>query len=544
MVTLIRNPGYYSPYNHPDRALPIRNTVLNLLAEYDPDKYGETAIAAKADELIVYEGVEEEAEYPYPWYVDYVISEAGDILEEEGMDVSYVYTGGLNIYTTLDVNVQKAMEKAFTDDDNFPSSSTGDIVESGMAIMDPSTGQIKGLMGGRVYETRRGFNRATDLVRSPGSTIKPIVTYGPAIDLGYGSGTVIDDAPVRFGSWSPNNDDFTYMGRVTMRTAVARSRNVCAVKMLQTIGETTGVEYGLRMGLPLVAEDANLALTLGGLTYGVSPLQMAGAFSTYANSGIFIKPYAITKIADSKGNIIYTAEPQMTEAVSAEAAYIMTDIMTTGVTSGTGTAARISGWQTAGKTGTNSTPPGSEDPDFAGRSGIKDAWFVGYTTALTGAVWMGYDDKKDDDGNLQYMTGVYGGTYPARLFREVMTEALQNYQQANFSRPSGVVSSAVDTKVGGPPTSLTPSKYSSSELFIKGYGPFSDGEVEWVEVEICSASGMIATAHCPDTKTGVYLQRTDGKTQSEKVKDIALYIDPDTCNIHTSHEIGREAVYV
>jgi penicillin-binding protein 1A len=534
LVAMIRNPGYYSPYNYPERALNIRNTVLNLLAEYDPDQYGESAITAKADELVVYEGAGDSADYQYPWYVDYVISEASDILAAENIDSSYIYTGGFHIYTTMDVNVQNAMETAYTDDSNFPTSSTGDIVESGMIIIEPTTGQIKGLVGGRVYETRRGFNRATDLVRSPGSTIKPIVSYGPAVALGYGSGTVIDDAPVTYGSWSPKDDDWQYEGRITMRQAIVESRNICAVKMLQTIGETVGWEYGVKMGLPLVASDANLALTLGGLTYGVSPLDMAGAFSTFANYGVYIEPYAISKITDAQGNVIYTAEPEMSEVMSEAAAYIVTDMLTSAVSYGTGTRAKVSGWQTAGKTGTNGLPPASEDPDYAGKSGTKDAWFVGYTTALTGAVWMGYDDKKDENGNLQYLSNVYGGTYPAALFNTVMTQALENYENESFSRPDGVISASVDTKVGGSPTSLTPSAYISSELFLEGYGPSSDGTVEWVTAEICVDSGAVATAYCPNTTTGVYLQRTDGSTVSEKVDDYALYLPSTTCTLHTS----------
>jgi penicillin-binding protein 1A len=439
LVAMIRNPGYYSPYNYPERALNIRNTVLNLLAAYDPQQYGRSAIEAKADALVVYEDSGDDADYQYPWYVDYVISEATEIFEEQNLDASYIYTGGLHIYTTLDVNVQAAIEEAYADDSNFPESRTGDIVESGMIIMEPTTGQIKGLVGGRVYETRRGFNRATDLVRSPGSTIKPVVAYGPAVALGYSTGTIIDDSPVRYGSWSPNNDDWQYKGKITMRQALAESRNVCAVKLLMKIGVEVGWEYGVKMGLPLVETDANPSLTLGGLTYGVSPYDMAGAFSTFANYGVYIKPYAISKITDAAGNVIYSAEPAQTEVMSGAAAYIVTDMLTSAVSYGTGTRAKISGWQTAGKTGTNGLPPASDDPDYAGKSGTKDAWFVGYTTALTGAIWMGYDNKKDADGNLQYLSNVYGGTYPAALFSTVMTNALENYENKVFSCPDGVV---------------------------------------------------------------------------------------------------------
>lgn len=542
LVGLIRNPGWYSPYNNPDRAISIRNTVLDLLVEYD-SSYTDVATAAKADDLVVYEGSGDDAGYDYPWFVDYVISEASDALESVGLDPGAVYTGGLHIYTTMDVNVQSAMESAYADDSNFPSSSTGDIVESAMLIMEPTTGEIKGLVGGRVYETRRGFNRATDLQRSPGSTIKPVVAYGPAVDLGYGSGTVIDDSPVGFNSsYSPKNDDWSYKGRITMRQAIVESRNVCAVKVLQTIGESVGWEYGIKMGLPLVAADANSALTLGGLTYGVAPVHMAGAFSTFANSGVYIEPHAISKITDAKGNVIYTANPKMTEVMSEGAAYIVTDMLTSAVNYGTGTRAKVSGWQTAGKTGTNGLP--TEDPDFRGRSGTKDAWFVGYTTALTGAVWIGYDNKKDADGNLQYLSNVYGGTYPARLFNTVMTRALESYENKSFSRPDDVVSASVDTKTGGAPTELTPSQYISSELYVRGYGPSSDGSAEWVATEICADSGEQAGDFCPNRTQGVFLQLAEGSEASPKAADYSLYISSKTCSIHTTPTGDMSSAYV
>ena len=543
LVAIIRNPGYYSPYSNAEGALVVRNAVLSNMIKYDAETYGVSAETAMAEPIIVYESNEDVAQYDYPWFVDYVVSEAQDIMVELGMDENAVFSGGLRIYTTLDTSVQKTLETAFANDDNFPSSSTGDIVESGMIIIETQTGEIKGLVGGRSYVTRLGFNRATDLVRSPGSTIKPVVAYGPAVELGYGAGYVIDDAPVSYGSWSPNNDDHTYMGRITMRTAIMRSRNVCAVKILQLIGEQTGWEYGVKMGLPLVESDKNLSLTLGGLTYGVSPLDMAGAFATFGNGGVFTEPYSITKILNDDGDVIYSAVPEIEEVFSAATAYIMTDMLTSAVNGGTGTSARVSGWQTAGKTGTNGLPSAADDPDYAGKSGTKDAWFCGYTSALTAAVWMGYDNKTDEDGNLQYLSNVYGGSYPARLFRTVMTDALQNYQDTGFSRPDGVSSMTVDTKTGLSPTELTPSEFVSSELFRSGSTLYG-GDVSWTEVKICAESQQTAGPYCRNTTNSVRLVREDGTMPSNKVDDYQLYAvasdiaNAATCTLHTSYIPG------
>lgn len=545
LVAILRNPGYYSPYSYPERVLAIRNTVLNSLVTYDAEKYTALVEAAKAEPIVVYEGGGDDANYEHPWFVDHVINEGIEILESLGMEGASLFTKGLRIYTTLDPAVQTAIENAYADPDNinFPDSNTGDIVESGMVILDSSTGQIKGLVGGRVYETRRGFNRATMLERSPGSTIKPLVSYGPAVDLGYGAGTVINDSPFTYGSWSPNNDDHRYQGRITMRKAIMGSRNVCAVKMLMEIGVETGYSYGLKLGLPLVESDAVPALTLGGLTYGVSPLQMAGAFATFANEGIFIEPYSITRITYANGDLLYSAVPEAREVFSAQTAYIITDMLMSAVNGGTGTAAKISGWQTAGKTGTNGLPSAKDDPDYAGKSGTKDAWFCGYTPVLTGAVWMGYDNKKDADGNLQYLSNVYGGTYPARLFNSVMTQALANYEVTSFERPDGVSSLAVDTKTGTAPTALTPDEYRSSELF--GPGAILEGDgTAWEIVELCADTGLLASDYCPNKVSKVMLSYPEGQEPSDKVADYSLYKPGYTCTTHTTPQSNMIAVYI
>lgn len=547
LVGLIRNPGYYSPIYNPERALNIRNTVLNLVAELYPEKYASSAQTAKSEELVIYQVEETTADYAYPWFVDYVIGEASDILEDKGYTGTYVYTGGLRIYTTMDVNVQSAIEGVYADDTNFPESSTGDIIESAMLIMDQHTGEIKGLVGGRRYTAKRGFNRATDLVRSPGSTIKPVVAYGPALDLGYSSGTVLDDSPIG-GSWNPQNADYTFKGRVTMAQAVQESRNVCAVRMLQTIGAETGVYYGMRMGLPLdPVNDANLSLTLGGLTTGVAPVHMAGAFATFGNDGTYIEPYAITKITDAQGNILYAHTPKSDDVLDPAAAYIMTQLLINAVNGGTGSAAKVPNWTTAGKTGTNGLP--REDPDYAGRSGNKDAWFVGYTPALTGAVWIGYDNKKDADGNLQIISS-YGGGFPAQIFRKAMTKALEGYPNTSFTQPDGVGYTTVDSKVGGPTSELTPAGAYYSAMYVQSKGP-ADGTtgVEWVRGNTCSISGDLASTYCPTSGTaaggfqdsGMYLMPQEGVTISTQSADYKISITGKVCTQHTQPTAGMRA---
>ncbi len=549
IVGLISNPGLYSPFENPEGCREKRDQVLESLVKYKSE-YAAQAEAAKAEEIQVYVGEEEdESTYQHPWFVDYVISEAEDILSSLGRDSSLVYTGGFNIYTTLNETVQNALETVYSNPDNFPDSSTEDIVESAMAITNPNTGAVVGLVGGREYTARRGFNRATDLIRSPGSTIKPVVVYGPALELGYGTGYVLDDIPFTLGSWSPKNDDGAYMGLITMRTAVIRSRNIYAVKMLQEIGSETGYHYANEMGLNLDPSDAgNLAIALGGLTTGVSPLQMAAAFATFANAGIYTEPYTITSITTSDGEEIYSVDPVQNDVFTAQTAHMMTSMLKDAVSSGTGYRAKISGWETAGKTGTNGLPSGREDPDYAGKSGTKDAWFCGYTQVLSGAVWVGYDNKKDENGTLQYLSNVYGGSYPAQIFNKVMTLALEGQDPVSFKDPGGISWVDVDTKTGGLPTELTPDEYVRSEMYVSGQGPTSAGVSEWRTVQICQDSQCIASAYCPNVTTASRLVATVDPNWSDstisRISDYSLRISDQICEVHTTYQTGLQAVYV
>ncbi|MEG1537482.1 MAG: penicillin-binding transpeptidase domain-containing protein, partial [Clostridiales bacterium] len=505
------------------------------------EKYGTIAESAKSDELIVVETASGTADYEYPWFIDHVISESAEILTGLGFSSSSVYSGGLHIYTTLNQDVQTAMESAFANEDNFPTSKTGDLVESGMVIIDPATGAVRGVMGGRVYETKRGFNRGTDLRRSSGSTIKPLVAYGPAVELGYGAGYAINDSPIP-GNYSPNNSDRAFQGRISMRRAIMGSRNVCAVRMLATIGADVGWSYGIKLGLPLVPQDANLSLTLGGLTYGVAPIEMAGAFAAFANEGIFIKPYCVSRIEDARGKVLYTAQPEHSEVFSADTAYIVTDMLMSAVSSGTGTNAKLSGWQTAGKTGTNELPS-KEDPDYRGLSGTKDAWFVGYTPVLVGAVWMGYDNKWDENHNIQYLKNIYGGTYPARLWKSVMSEALNSYEVTTFTKPSTVVGATIDTKSGMTPSELTPSQFIGSEIYSSSALPSGPSDI-WEKVEICEDSGRLAGAYCPNKAYTVKIKRDENDPPSEKAADYGLYAPSSTCTLHSSYQSGLNNVSI
>lgn len=411
LAGLAKNPNGYSPYRHPERAKERRNTVLQQMWRWG--LIGEVDYQKTKDQPVHLAGLHQNA-YLHPYFVDYVLEEIlknYDITEEE------LYRGGLRIYTSMDAKVQQALEQSFANGGNFPPAQPDQLVQSAMVVMDAQTGLVKGLIGGRSYQARRGFNRAVDLARQPGSAIKPVVVYAPALVTGYTPDYVLKDEPIDFEGYSPQNSDGRYRGDITMATALQYSINTYAVKMLQQLGIDTGYNFAVKLGLPLVPQDKGLALALGGLRKGVAPLHMAAAFAPFANGGIYHQPQVITKITNFQGVNFHGAPPKSQQVMSPDQAQSMTEMLTHVVQAGTGQLAAIPGLPVAGKTGTTQLP---DLPAFRGVSGNKDAWFVGYSGSLVGAVWLGYDQT---DAN-HYLQGVYGGTFPAQIWQKVMQKAL------------------------------------------------------------------------------------------------------------------------
>lgn len=526
LAGIIQSPGNYNPFvkGNEQAAKDRQAVVLDNMVKYGYITQ-EQANQAKAEKLTFKESKKAPVD-KYPYYIDAVVEEASRLLESNGIESSELYRGGLKIYTALDPAIQTEMEQVYQDKNNFPPSAKDRQIESAMVVLDPHTGEVRGLVGGRDYTTRRGFNRAIQAERQPGSTIKPLVVYAPALEKGYPPAYVIDDVPTTFpGSpkpFTPRNYDGRYRGLISMREALRWSVNVAAVKMLNTIGVDTGYDFGLRLGLPLKPEDRNLSLALGGLTTGVSPLEMAAAYGTFANQGVYITPHLITRITDHNGRDLIVVNPQKQAVMSEQSAYLMTDMLETVVTSGTGTRAQI-GRPAAGKTGTTSLP---ETPEFKNLNGEKDAWFVGYTPELVGAVWMGYDQTDPQ----HYLKSVAGGGYPALIWKKVIGAALKDKPVQDFPRPAGIIYADVDAKSGLLPSDLTPKEFIVKEIFTQSMLPTKVSDV-WVQVQIDPTTGMLATPNCPNVTTGVFLRRPDGYTG--KAEDSYLEAPRQYCTLHS-----------
>lgn len=439
-----KSPNYYNPLNNLKAAKERQSVVLDQMVKYDYISQ-DTANKAKSTELKVATRSPGAGGGDAPYFVDYVTQQ---LIDKYGADA--VYKDGLKVYTTLDIDMQRAAEKAITRLPTYRTDAKGVKQPQGALVaIDPHNGHIKAMVGGRGNDQ---FNRAVLAERQPGSAFKPFV-YLAAIESGLTPATVLEDKLTTFGGgYAPTNYDHKYRGKVTLRTALENSLNVIAVKLAQQVGPEKPLYYAQQMGISTLVtrgpiNDMNLAMALGGLTRGVTPLELASAYGVLANSGVRVEPAAILKVVDRNGKVLEQHQPREKAVVNERSVYVLVDMMRGVIARGTGAGANI-GRPAAGKTGTTSDH--------------LDAWFVGFTPDLVAAVWMGCDTP-------EYLNGVTGGDLPATIWHDFMTAALAKTPVSEFRRPAGIVSATVSPKDG----LLTDpkNKDSQSEIFIEGTQP-------------------------------------------------------------------------
>ena len=414
LAGLPKSPNYYSPFNNLNEAKKRKNVVLDQMVKYGYVSAAEAEDAKNQDLGLSKSHQSKEAD-EYASFIDYVSQQ---VAKKYGDDA--LYKEGLKIYTTMDVDKQHAAVRAMR---NLPNNYTDEngLTQPQAAIVsiDPKTGHILAMVGGRGQDS---FNRASMAVRQPGSAFKPFV-YLTALQHDMTPDTTMDDQPVTYGGWSPKNAGGSYSGTMTLSDALAHSVNTIAVQLADKVGTKNIIANAKKMGITtLDAKDDNLAMALGGLTKGVTPLEMASAYGTFANKGVHVKPTAIVKILDRNGNVLEDAstlekEETKTRVMSEREAYEMTTMLEGVIDHGTGRGAAI-GRPAAGKTGT------TDDN--------KDAWFVGYTPDIVTAVWIG------DDTGSHSLGEVYGGTIPAEIWKDYMSSATSDESGGDFSAPSGM----------------------------------------------------------------------------------------------------------
>ena len=426
---ITQRPEYYNPIRNPKNCKYKRDLVLNKMYELGKISKEDLDRTLNQD-LDLHENALAKKAKVFSYFTDNLLNEVIEDLQVEcgyskEMADHLVYSGGLSIYSTVDYDIQETLEKYYENESNFPS--TKKKAQSAMIIIDPYTGEIKALVGGMGKKTEsRGLNRATQSFRQPGSSLKPISVYAPAIeeDLINPSTTVLD-APIKVGDWKPVNSYSGYKGTMSIKRAVQISANTAAVRVLQEL--TAGKSYDYltkKFGLTSISKDDRNslgALALGGLTKGTTPEEMAAAYATFANGGEYIKPYSYTKVVDHSGNVLLEKSGQGKRVIKDSTAFLTQTLLyeVVNTSSGTGKAAKVSGMPTYGKTGTSNDS--------------YDKWFVGFTPYYVAATWYGFDQPDD--------VTKYGvsSSISAKIWGAVMNQIHKDLDEKEFEIPDSVV---------------------------------------------------------------------------------------------------------
>ncbi|WP_339233209.1 PBP1A family penicillin-binding protein [Oceanobacillus sp. FSL W7-1281] len=419
LAGLMKAPNGYSPLNHPDKAAERRNVVLMTMES--AGFIDEETMAAEQEKGLGI-NLKEEERGTNPWvdsYVDIAIKEAA---EAHDLSFAELQSGGYDITVYMNEDFQQVAYQNFQEDAFFPGNTEG--TEGAFVMLDKNNGHIVSAIGGRDYSF--GDLNRTNVQRQPGSTFKPVAVYGPALmqEDEYNPYTIIPDQYMDIDGYEATNVSGEYKNNITIYQAIVESTNTSAVWLLNEIGIDNSKSYLEKMGMPI--EDKGLSIALGGLNKGVTPLQMAQSFQTFANNGEMSKATAIAEIKDRNGEVLYQSESSSEEVFTPQVAWDMTEMLKETVRTGTASSGYY-GKELAGKTGT------TQHPAVDGAS--KDAWFVGYTPDYVTAMWMGYD-RSDAE---HYLTG--GSSYPTSLTKKILTD-IDNQTgsglTASFEMPEGV----------------------------------------------------------------------------------------------------------
>ncbi|NLW48905.1 MAG: PBP1A family penicillin-binding protein [Firmicutes bacterium] len=431
LAGLIQSPENYSPVKNPKKARNRRNTVLlkmmdqNYITKAQYDSAVATPIKIVKRTTAASTGA---------YFLDYIKEY---LIKNEGFTEEQLRFGGYKIYSTLDLSCQREAEKALTTLPKVPARSQP---QGALITIDPKTGGILAMVGGTNYSTSQ-YNRTVLSHRQPGSAIKPFV-YATALEQGFTAATIFDDKPLVITlpdgkEWKPENYDRQYRGRMTLRAALRDSVNSVAIQLLQEVGIEAVANQMEQMGITSLvkkgkAHDLHLApLSLGGLTKGVTPMELALAYAPFANEGNYAKPFPIVKIADRHGNLLKEFKSELKPVLSPQTAYIITMLMKDVVDQGTGRRAKLPDRPAAGKTGTSS--------DYT------NAWFVGYTPEMLTVVWVGNDRQ---DQPMIYTGMNIGSSTATGLWGTYMKAATRSLPASDYPEPPGIVWASVDPSTG------------------------------------------------------------------------------------------------
>lgn len=449
-------PNGYNPFKYPERAENRRNVVLTLMQRHGKITNAEMESAKQVSVVSTLLAEDERETFTkYPAYVDAVLDE----LEDSGY--YDLLAEGVTVQTALDPKAQEIVEAAINDSRYYES----EEMQAGMTVLDTKKGTIVAIGGGREY-SGRNLNFAK-MKRQPGSVIKPILSYGPAIEeFDWSTGQKVVDEPYKYKGTnkSINNADGRFEGVMTMREALYKSRNIPAVKTFELVGGKKAKSFAANLGLTYT--DINSGHALGGDNAEFSTIDMAGAYAAFGNGGMYTKPHAVTKITLRDGKTEKNLRPDPVSAMKDSTAYMITDVLRDVLTDGTAKIASIRGLDIAGKTGTTNYSAATMKERKMKSTDVPDTWFTGYTPEYTISTWGGYADYK-----TPITTYDYGRYVPQKLFKTVMTSIASS--QEKFIQPASVEEAAI---VRGSDPIVLASSFSSSysvrnELFVRGTLP-------------------------------------------------------------------------
>ena len=500
MAGINHSPSAYNPFDGSDNSEDIKNRTLTVLAKMQELGYVESqeeydAAVAKVEAGLPFSKGDVGTGSSYSYHTDAVLEQViNQVMEEKNITrqlaENYVYSSGLTIYSTVDATIQARIEEETAKEKYIKSGREKDAngnllntqTQAAFVIIDHKTGNVVGVSGGLGEKTEaRSLNRATQTTRQPGSSIKPIADISPALEEGIiTAATVYDDKLTEFanGTYKPKNENDDYDGLQNIRYIIAKSKNVPEVKIMTELTPTKSIEYLRNYGISTLVtsdedeshNDETLALAIGGITNGISPLEMAAAYAAIANNGVYIEPTFYTKVVDSSGNTVLTPNQETRRVISEQNAYITKSILQEPVKSGTATYCAISGMDVAAKTGTT-------DNNY-------DRWLCGFTPYYSAACWFGYDNQEEV---------IWSGTNPAgQIWDAIMTDVHSGLASATFEKPSGIVEQTVCRTTGCLATSACTNTY--KEIFTQDNLPEQcEGHGSQ---RICSESGKVATDYC------------------------------------------------
>jgi len=441
LLAIPNSPTYYDPVVNPQNTIDRRNLILQAMKK--DGKISESTYQEAVEEKIYLSRSDNLKNNYVETYVYYCATQAlmevngfefKNEFESEEEQAAYeaeyddlynqynrsLFTAGYRIYTSIDLEMQEQLQSSIdTNLEEFTDVNDEGIYElqSAGVCIDNATGMTTAIVGGRSQDiSGYTLNRAFQSFRQPGSAIKPLIVYTPAIEMGYTPDTKVMDVKLEDG---PENATGTYSGEITLREAVAASKNVVAWQIYSEVTPEVGIGRLKDMGFShIVDDDYGMAACLGGLTIGVSPLEMAKAYGTICNDGYLREPTCVLKITDSKGNVLYEAEQEETQVYEENAARTMTDMLQSVLTDGTARGINLGDMPAAGKTGTTNSN--------------RDGWFVGYTKYYTTSIWVGYDQPKK-------VPGLTGASYPAKIWQEYMLAIHEGLVPAEFKKPIEII---------------------------------------------------------------------------------------------------------